>query len=406
MKDNGEVLPVNQYLAAWILLKRVNDVLVKVRNRELRQYGINLEYEGTLHAVKRLGMKATPGEIAKLRCRRPHTVSQVLKNMERDELVTRNKDLSRKNMVRIALTEKGQKASPKLTKSAVVRRIFSVLSKEELGQFYAYVRMLRREAEYNFAIHFKMMLPAPYVNISEPEIDFQRVLRRTNDTLIDISNAINRTEPEKLAAGTGPGGINLVADALTAKCFSPEKLGQLSEYLEMLRNQSVPKLDTKPGAKPSPKQYATGELESALWRELRRTHDIIIRIRDKELANHGFSVKLASVLLAIKMLGKKATAREISIWRLRSASTVSDFLKRLENQGLVERLTDPEKSQHGWIVLTKKGERYLNRAMRADAGIQIFSLFSQDELDQFGTYLKAIRDRALEEFVRLNAGLD
>ncbi|MFH0942195.1 MAG: helix-turn-helix domain-containing protein [Chloroflexota bacterium] len=91
MKAPGEELPVNQYLAVWILLKRVNDALIKVRNRELRQYDINLEYKATLHAVRRLGDRATPGEIARLRCRRPHTISQVLKNMEKGGLVARHR---------------------------------------------------------------------------------------------------------------------------------------------------------------------------------------------------------------------------------------------------------------------------------------------------------------------------
>lgn len=401
MKTIWEVLPGNRYLATWILLKRANDILSKVRNRELRRYGINLEYQGTLYAIKRLGRNATPGEIARLRCRRPHTVSQVLKNMERDGLVTRNKDLGRKNMVRVALTEKGEKASPKLVKSVVIRKILSVLAREEMERFRTDIGMLRGEAERVFASHFKTMLPAPYASISEPELDFQCVLRRTDAILNEVSRVINGTEPEKLTSGNKKlGRTGLVGAALTAKCFSKDSLEQLSEYLEIIRNQTPPRSD----ARPSPRAYAPGELESALWRKIRRTHDIIIRIRDRELGNHGFSVKLASVLLAINTLGDKATASEIAKWRLRSASTMSSFLKRLESQGLVRRTTDTAKSQYSQLFLTEKGKQCLGFALQADSVIQIFSLFSPEELDRFGGYLERIRDRAVEEFKRLNVG--
>ena len=136
MNEPLEVLPVNRYLRLWILFKRVYDILVKIRNRELRQYDSNLEQIETFQAVQRLGMNATPNEIATLRYRRPHTISVLLKNMENAGLITRNKDLSRKNMIRIALTEKGKKASLKFGKSDSIKKILSTLSKKEKGQLF------------------------------------------------------------------------------------------------------------------------------------------------------------------------------------------------------------------------------------------------------------------------------
>ena len=76
----------------WFLMRRTHDIMVQARNRELRQYGINLEYSGTLNLVLKLGKDATPGEIARWRYRRPHTVSEVLRSMERDGLVRRDRD--------------------------------------------------------------------------------------------------------------------------------------------------------------------------------------------------------------------------------------------------------------------------------------------------------------------------
>lgn len=398
-----EELPVNRYLAVWILLKRVNDALIKVRNRELRQYDINLEYKATLHAVRRLGDRATPGEIARLRCRRPHTISQVLKNMEKEGLVARHKDLKRKNVVRIALTDKGEKLTPRVIGSATVNKIFSSLSQEEKLQFHAYLKMLNGEAVNKFAVDFKTMLP-PYTKSQASEIDLQRMLKRTSDILTDITIAVNGAGPYKTKpdAETTP-GTNLVRAALKSKTFSPENLRQLGEYLEVLRHIS-PKLDlSRPSHLPA-RQYDEGELESALWRKIRRTHDIIIRISDKEMASHGFSAKLASVLLAIKSLGNKATSSEIARWRLRNASTMSSFLKRLEQQGLVRKLNSPRKNQHNRMTLTEKGEKYLSQAMAAESIVQIFATFSPEELAQLSGYLEKIRERAIKELVQLNPG--
>ncbi|MFA5317788.1 MAG: MarR family transcriptional regulator [Dehalococcoidales bacterium] len=403
MKEPVEDVPVNQYLTTWILLKRVNDTLIKVRNRELRQHDINLEYKGTLHAVRRLGTRATPGEIARLRCRRPHTISQVLKNMEKDGLVTRNKDLSRKNMVRIALTEKGENISPRMVKSVTVSKILSSLSQEEKIKLHTYLEMLQSEATYKFAIDFKTMLPEPHSRSSESEINLQRVFKRTNDIVTDIASVLNHAEPDKVNPATEKThGYNMVRAALQSSTFLPERLQQLNEYLEVLRSTTT-RLKHRHGKALSAKKYGAGEIESALWRKIRRTHDIIIRISDKEMASHGFSAKLASVLLAVKTLGDKATLSEIARWRMRNASTMSSFLKSLEKQGLVRKLDSAKKSQNNRIALTEKGEKYFNQSIRTESVAQIYSIFSTEELAQFSSYLETTRDRAVKELSNLMA---
>jgi len=371
---------------------------LKVRNRELRQYDINLEYKATLHAVRRLGGQATPGEIARLRCRRPHTISQVLKNMEKERLVTRHQDEARKNVVRISLTREGERLSPRTTGSATINKIFASLPSEDKRQFEAYLRTLYTEAVNKFAVDFKGMLPGPR---EEPEIDFPRVFRRTGEILGEIAGVLTSAKPEKPKAGkeTVPGD-NLIKAALKSKGFSPDRLRQLSEYLDMLR-EAPPGLDTVRQPPLPARKYAPGEFEAALWRRVRRTHDILVRISDKEMASHGFSAKLASVLLAIKALGNRATSSEIARWRLRNASTMSSFLQRLEKQGLVKKLGGSRKNQHNRMVLTEKGEVYFHQAIAAESIVQIFSIFSPEELAKFSRYLESIREQAIKELVQL-----
>lgn len=397
IKAPTEELPVNQYLATWILLKRANDALIKVRNRELRQYDINLEYKATLHAVRRLGDRATPGEIARLRCRRPHTISQVLRNMEKEGLVNRYKDSTRKNVVRISLTREGERLSPRTMGTDAVGKIFSSLSQKDKLQLHTYLKVLYSEAVNKFAVDFKAMLSGSYKS-EEPEVDLQRVLKRTGDILTDITSAINSARPDKP-------GSNLVRAVLKSDAFSPEKLRQLSEYLEILR-RAPSGLDPNRRRQLPARKYEEGELEAALWRKVRRTHDILIRISDKEMASHGFSAKLASVLLAIKALGNKATSSEIARWRLRNASTMSSFLKRLEKQGLIRKLNSPRKGQQNRMALTEKGEGYFNQAIAAESIVQIFSVFTPEELTELSGYLEMIREMAIKELIQLNPGPD
>lgn len=376
-------------------MKRVNDALIKVRNRELRQYDINLEYKATLHAVRRLGGQATPGEIARLRCRRPHTISQVLKNMEKEGLVTRQQDKDRKNVVRISLTDQGEKITPQMIGSTTVSKVFASLTDAEKLKFQNYLAMLYGEAVNKFAVDFKGMLPAAYRDEASA-MDRQRVVKRTGELLAEIAATVK---------ASGSLDVDqLVAAALESKSFSADKLRQLGEHLENLR--CVPSAAATSRRRLSSRKYEKGELESALWRKLRRTHDILIRISDKEMASHGFSAKLASVLLAIKALGNKATSSEIARWRLRNASTMSSFLKRLEKQGLVKKLDGPKKTLHHRMALTEKGEAYFNQAIAAESIVQIFSVFSPEETAEFGSYLETIRARAIKELVQLNPGPD
>jgi DNA-binding MarR family transcriptional regulator len=66
--------------------------------------------------------------------------------MEKHGLVKRTRDLARKNMVRITLTEKGEKAYKQQSEMRAVSKILSTLSPEECNKLGASLRKLRDEA--------------------------------------------------------------------------------------------------------------------------------------------------------------------------------------------------------------------------------------------------------------------
>ena len=93
----------------WILLTHTRYAIYRAREKELLRYGVSPEQVGVLFIIQALGSRATPSEIARSILRQPHTVSALIERMAEKGLVKKMHDLDRKNLVRVSLTEKGQK---------------------------------------------------------------------------------------------------------------------------------------------------------------------------------------------------------------------------------------------------------------------------------------------------------
>lgn len=130
----------------WALLDQACTAMGRVADNELSQAGISMMQGAVLFFVKNAKEPVTPAQISRWLFREPHTISQLLIRMEKQGLVKRTKDLDRKNMLRITLTEKGEQAYQKQTEMRVVSRILSTLSTEELDKLGASLRKLRDEA--------------------------------------------------------------------------------------------------------------------------------------------------------------------------------------------------------------------------------------------------------------------
>jgi len=66
--------------------------------------------------------------------------------MEKEGLIRKVKDLDRKNLIRVVVTEKGQRAYEQSTKREVIHRIMSSLSEEERQQLSSCLQKLRSKA--------------------------------------------------------------------------------------------------------------------------------------------------------------------------------------------------------------------------------------------------------------------
>ena len=137
---------VDKDFTLWVLLRQAKDMVFKATQKQLSQYGISPEQAGVLSIVQFLDNKATPAEISRWLLRESHTVSGILSRMEKKGLIRKTKDLDRKNLVRVTLTEKGQQAYLQSTKIESIGQIMSCLSEEERQQLSSCLKILRERA--------------------------------------------------------------------------------------------------------------------------------------------------------------------------------------------------------------------------------------------------------------------
>ena len=142
-----------------VLLRLTNDAIIRVRRKDLRKYGISVEEWGVLSMVRLIGEKATPAEIARWMFREHHSVVALLNRMEKKGLISKTRDLERRNMRRISLTKKGEEAYLTSGEADAHREVVSDLSPDERQQLIKYLRVLRDRALKNLGIEYKPKFP-------------------------------------------------------------------------------------------------------------------------------------------------------------------------------------------------------------------------------------------------------
>jgi len=130
----------------WALLGQASNAMDRAADYEFRKIGVTMMQAAVLFFVKNAKKPVTPSQISRWLFREPHTVSQLLVRMEQQGLIRKTKDLERKNLVRVALTEKGEKIFQRQGEMRVISRILSSLSPKECDNLGACLKKLRDEA--------------------------------------------------------------------------------------------------------------------------------------------------------------------------------------------------------------------------------------------------------------------
>jgi len=134
-----------------------------------------------------------------------------------------------------------------------------------------------------------------------------------------------------------------------------------------------------------------------LWVLLQQAGDTTFRVRGKELAEHGITPAETMALFVIQATGENVMPIEISRWMLREPHTITGLLNRMEKRGLITKSKDLHNKHLVRVSSTEKGKELYDKSNGRGPIHHVISALSEEEQQQFGSYLQKLRDRALEE---------
>jgi len=134
-----------------------------------------------------------------------------------------------------------------------------------------------------------------------------------------------------------------------------------------------------------------------IWVLLHQARDALYNASEKELRQQGISTVEAAAVFIIKSIGDRATPAEISRWLYRKQHSTSGLLKRMEKKGLVTKTNDLDRKNLVRVSLTEKGEQVYEYSTKRESIHRIIEALSEEECVQLASYLRTVRDKALEE---------
>jgi len=136
-------IKTEEYYELWVLLQQTHYSMGKLREQELKELNLSMTQAKVLAVIESLDSPATPAEIARHVLRAPHTVSELISRMAAQGLVCKIKDLDRKNMVRIEITEKGEQVYEESKKMKYISELVSQLPAMDRRKLDSYLMCLR-----------------------------------------------------------------------------------------------------------------------------------------------------------------------------------------------------------------------------------------------------------------------
>jgi DNA-binding MarR family transcriptional regulator len=130
----------------WVLLLQTRDAVYNARYKELAKCDVSPRESATLRAIVSIGAEATPAKLARWEYRKPHTMAAILNRMQKRGFIKLSKDKIMKNLVRITITEEGEKAYKAARKRDSLIRSFRGIPEENFGQLESSLTMIRDQA--------------------------------------------------------------------------------------------------------------------------------------------------------------------------------------------------------------------------------------------------------------------
>jgi DNA-binding MarR family transcriptional regulator len=131
----------------WIKYLRTGDIINNIIQKLMKKYNISYEKFRILYWLLTLKQAPTPAELTRCLVRDASSITILLKKMEAEGLITREKDDNRKNQVRIFLTDTGRKLECEIEARLTTEpQIFSILSDVQGQQLNTYLDILLAQA--------------------------------------------------------------------------------------------------------------------------------------------------------------------------------------------------------------------------------------------------------------------
>ena len=130
---------------------------------------------------------------------------------------------------------------------------------------------------------------------------------------------------------------------------------------------------------------------------LRQTHDVIVKLRQRELRKYELTPEQAAALMVIHALGNKATTAEISRRLFRESNSMTVLLRRLENRGLISKRPDTHRKNVIRIGLTKMGTEAYHNALKIENFNHVVGKMKAEDRKKLWSLLETLRNYALED---------
>jgi DNA-binding MarR family transcriptional regulator len=143
----------------WILMSRVYRMIAKIRNMEMSKYGILPIQSYMLFIIRAMGNETTPAQLARFAYQQRNSVSDILKRMEKQGLITKEKKSDANGRVLIKMTAKGEKVLELSKNRKHLHSVMSALTDEKKRQLESLLELLRDKAIEELTVYGKTELP-------------------------------------------------------------------------------------------------------------------------------------------------------------------------------------------------------------------------------------------------------
>jgi len=134
-----------------------------------------------------------------------------------------------------------------------------------------------------------------------------------------------------------------------------------------------------------------------LWHKLRVARGLALEMRNRELKDLGITRCQATLFLAMRSAGEKATIAELARWTGQKPHGLSALVGRLEAQGLVERVRDLERRNLVRVQLTEKGRVAYEAARQRESIDAFFGALTDDQRKCLGEALDSLIEGAAQQ---------